>query len=93
MSGFFFWMDITDFLPSLPCRDSSPDGQLQRDVLGQILKIRDVRLLPLLQQPDLVPLPRQFRSLLGEERGRAAARLAHQAADLAPLDARQAAGF
>ena len=54
----------------LPGGDSGSDGELQRDVFGEILEGSGVLrpLLPLLQKPDLVSLSRQLHALLGEER-------------------------
>ena len=54
----------------VPGCDPGADGELQRDVVREVLEGGGVLrpLLPLLQQTDLVPLPRQLHPLLGEER-------------------------
>ena len=50
--------------------DPGADGQLEGNVVRKVLEGGGVLrpLLPLLQQADLVPLPRQLHPLLGEER-------------------------
>lgn len=76
---------ISKVLFALPCCDPRANGQLQRDVLRQVLEVVDVSLLPLLQHPDLLTLPAQLGSLLCEEGWRASAWLPHHAPDFAPF--------
>ena len=65
---------------------------MKRDLVRKILEVRDVALLALLEEADLLSLPGEFQAFLGEKCGRAATRFAHHPTDLAPLYPRQSPG-